>query len=185
MKKMHTKHFLILFGLPFLVLGCAGVAPVPGGGDTVNGSFYKSEDDLKTRVDSLKEGMTQAEVFAKLNRKKDDFIALGRDEIMAALYGGQQYAMSTFSRPDHNRQYIQSLSGYKFTFKNIKRKHGVSSPISMRTHENGYHYTTTLIFKDGVLYEKPILSGGIVNASSSKTLFDYLNLGSVVGRAGA
>ena len=45
----------------------------------------------------------------------------------------------------------------------------------MRTKEYGYGYVATFIFKDGVLYEEPVLSGGLIDTSATKTVFDHLS----------
>ena len=52
----------------------------------------------------------------------------------------------------------------------------------MKTHESGYNYVLTLVFQNGRLFDKPILSGGVVDGYSSKTVFDYLNPGNIFSR---
>lgn len=198
---------LKLCGIAVLALflaGCAGHFPVPGGSDTVNSSFYESEDDLKGRIQALNVGMPKAEVFAKLDRKEEHFILLSRNEITSTLYGGVQpqympqysYASYGYGNNYGNRYNyggnnygsggyqsgLQSFTGYKLIFKNVEREHGISSPIAMRTDEVGFSYVATFIFQNGRLYEKPILSGGVVDARSTKTIFDYLSPETVMGR---
>lgn len=127
--------------------------------------------------------MTKSQVFNSINRAEEDLIILSRDEIMFNLYGGQKLEFSqNHDNPLDEREFLKSLTGYKLIFKDIKRKHGLSSPISIRTNEVGFNYVAAFIFKDGILYEKPILSGGSVDASSSKTIFDYLNPSMVLNR---
>jgi len=175
--------FLITFSL--LLPACAGIVPVPGGSDTINKNFYESDADMRERVAGLQVGMSKEQVFDALGRTEDDLILLGRDEILSALYGGKVNGFALQGAGlSYDRSLLQSLEGYKLIYKNVKRKHGVSSPISMRTNEVGYSYVSTFIFKEGKLYEKPILSGGAVDSSSSKTVFDYLSPGTVLGRVG-
>jgi hypothetical protein len=78
---------------------------------------------------------------------------------------------------------LQSLYGYKFTFKVIEHTHGFSSPIRIRTNETGYSYIVYLIFRDNKLFERPVVSGGNVNNTSSGTLFDYLTPSTVMKHA--
>ncbi|MCI5060737.1 MAG: hypothetical protein MRY79_06675 [Alphaproteobacteria bacterium] len=177
---------------------CAGLAPVPGGSDTVNRSFYESENDLKTRIQDLKVGMTKEQVFARLNRQEEHFILLSRKEIMSALNGGTSqvahtpnyppsygyspYGYNYYARYNNPANNLQAFSGHKLIFKNVERAHGISSPIAMRTDESGFSYTATFIFYNNYLYEKPVLSGGAIDARSTKTIFDYLSPSNVIGR---
>ncbi len=179
------KPVLLVLSAIFLI-SCAGVAPLPGGADTVNNSFEGSEVDLKQRIHDLKEGMTRQDVFDYLERDEEHFILLRRDEILTALYGTADIPVSKtkIDGPLGDRDMLKTMEGYKLVFKSVKRKVGLSSPIAIRTNENGYSYCAILVFKDGVLYEKPILSGGIVDTSATKTVFDYLSVGSVMRKAG-
>lgn len=175
--------FILILPVAFLLNGCAGVLPVPGGGESINNSFYKTETDLKTRVQSIKQGMPKNAVFTKLSLHEDQFILLTREEIMSTLYGGQKLEFTqNQDAPLSERSFIQSLTGYKLLFKNVNRKHGLTSPIRIKTQENGFSYTAIFIFKDGILYEDPVLSGGEVDTTSSKTLFDYMNPSMIIGR---
>ena len=180
-----TFKTLFLISFSILLSACAGIVPMPGGSDTINKGFYESDVDMRERVASLEVGMPKSEVFEILGRTEDDFILLSRDEIVSTLYGGVQ---SNFAfreaEPLYDRELLKSLDGYKLVYKNVKRKHGVSSPIAMRTNEVGYSYVSSFIFKDDILYEKPVLSGGTVDASSSKTISDYLSPEKVMGHVG-
>ena len=182
---MKTFKSLLVISSLFMLSGCAGIMPLPGGKDTINHAFYKTDIDLKSRIASLEEGMPRDEVFAFLERHEDDFILLSREEIVTNLYGGQPIAgVQSVSSPIYSRETLQALTGYKLMFKKVKRKHGVSSPIAMRTNETGYSYTAIFIFKNDELYEKPVLSGGAVDTSSTKTLFDYISPRTIMSQAG-
>lgn len=176
-------HNILLLGAVIMLGGCAGIVALPGGKDTINHSFYENDKDLKSRIVNLEEGMSTEDVFVALDRNPEDFIILTRQEIVSTLYGGEQMAATQAAHSSYDRKALQSLDGYKLLFKKVKRKHGVSSPIAMRTNETGYSYTATFIFKDGILYEKPILAGGVVDTTSTKTLFDYLSPGTFMGQA--
>jgi len=129
--------------------GCADIAPVPGGTDSINISFYGTKEELLARLTGLVPGTPEKE--------EDD---TSREDVLHALYG------------------------YRLNYKNVKRRHGFSSPIRVRTDEKGFSYAVTLIFYEGWLFEKPIVTGGVINESSSATIFDFLNLGTVVDRTG-
>lgn len=172
-----------LICLSILLSGCAGVLPVPGGSDTINKSFYETDEIMKKRIAGLYVGMHRDQAFEYLKRTERDFLLLGRNEVLSALYGGAQATFKHgYDSPLANQGLLQSLTGYKLIFKNVKRKHGISSPIAMRTNETGFSYSTILIFQDNYLFEKPVVSGGAVDASSTKTVFDYLSPQSVIGR---
>ena len=162
--------------------GCAQYAPVPGGDDTENSTFYKSDEDLKKTVNSLQVGMTEEEVFKILGHDKDSIPKMSREEIVSSLYGGSNADFNgTLRDQELARSFLTSLNGYKLEYKIVKRKHGFSSPIRIRTTEKGYDFTLNVVFQHGALFEKPILSGGPVNKTSSKTLFDYLNPLAIIG----
>ena len=163
--------------------GCASFLPVPGGNETVNESFYETKDDLLEKLEQLTVGMPQQEVFKILEHDEGQFQRLTRQEITIALLGTSNVQFQdgidgqTF---EHN--FIQTLYGFRLEYQKLKRKHGFSSPIRIRTDKKGFDYSVMLIFREGVLFEKPILSGGMVNESSSKTFFDYINPNTVMNR---
>jgi hypothetical protein len=148
--------------LLFIVIGCAGLAPVPGGVDTVNSSFYSTRGDLLDRLSAVQQGMTKERVFFLLNRDEAEMTRLPHEEVALNLSGGRPMSLPP------------ALEGFRFSFKTVERRHGFSSPIRLTTDEKGYDYTVTLIFNDGRLLEEPMLTGGPVSRTSSKTLFDYV-----------
>lgn len=168
---------LLLAALAALSLsGCAGHLPVPGGDEKVNRDYYTCEDDFLGRVDKLQVGMSMEMVLSILGRKQSDLTKLSRQEIMAALYGGTDSGFNgSLADQERARAFLDTLYGYRLSYKNVDHEHGFSSPWRINTTETGYSYTLTLVFQSGHLFEKPALSGGIVNSSSSKTIFDYLN----------
>ena len=172
----NSVQILLLCVLSLSLSACSGVLPVPGGKNTVNDDFYHSNVELKQKLGDLTSGMTEQVVFAKLGREKDELQRLNRQDVINALYGGQNspYALGAAHNPYKDIN-IKSLKGYQLDYSIVKRKHGLKSPISIRTDERGFNYSATLIFKDGVLFEAPIVSGGLIDNSSSRTLFDYLN----------
>lgn len=166
----------------FCLSGCAG--QLPGGSDTVNKNYYTSADTLKLWTASLEPGMTKAEVFSRLGRVEADFRRLTREEIVSALFGGNSAGVPAgFMPPEQIRAFLSSLDGYELVYKNVKRRHGFTSLIRLRTDARGYSYTLRLIFKDGLLLEKPVLTGGKVDSYSTDTLFDYLSPGTVLDKA--
>ena len=177
--------FVMILASPLLLGACSGILPVPGGGETINRQFYESDKEMKRLVSEVKQGDSKKEVFTHLRRVENDFILLTRDEIMATLYGGQRLEfVQNLSNPLKERSFLQDLRGYRLVFKKVKRKHGIHTPISMRTKEGGYSYAVTFIFKNDALYEDPVLSGGMIDATSTKTVFDYLSPANALGRLG-
>ena len=180
---MQQLRLLVLVLVSAALAGCAGMLPVPGGDDQQNKALYKSENELKSRVAQLGPGMGKAMVFSILGREERDFIRLDRPAITTALYGGSGAGFSgTLEQQEQARQFLQSLEGYKLTYKFVDKDHGFTSPIRVRTEERGYNYTLTLIFQNGILFDQPSLSGGKVDESSSRTFFDYLSPGLLLDR---
>ena len=176
------KRWILALGcsLTLLTGACAGYAPVPGGDATTNKDFYKSDIDMKARLATLEKGMSKAEVFDRLGRHEEDFVTLGREGIIQALLGGSDASISSMlSGRETEYQFIQSLSGYRLDFRVVEREHGLDSPIGMRTDETGFSYSAVLVFRNDHLFEKPIVSGGVVANTSSKTIFDYISFSNI------
>ena len=161
--------------------GCADIAPVPGGTDSINISFYGTKEELLARLTGLVPGTPEKEVLSRLGRREGELTRLKRDEIITSLLGT---SIVTFEDDTSREDVLHALYGYRLNYKNVKRRHGFSSPIRVRTDEKGFSYAVTLIFYEGWLFEKPIVTGGVINESSSATIFDFLNLGTVVDRTG-
>ena len=175
-----AAFFTLYLGLALLT-ACVGT--LPGGSDSVNKNFYSSPDELKAIVPTLQPGMSKAEVFARLGRIETHFKRLSRDEIVGAIFGGRDSGVpASFRAPEGNNAFLESLSGYEMTYRAIKRKHGLSSPIRIQTDETGFDYTLRLVFRNDILFQHPLLSGGTVKSDDSKTIFDYLNPGTVLGQ---
>jgi hypothetical protein len=171
----------LVLALLFLLAGCAGVAPVPGGNETRNDTYYASEQDLKSRLDSMKPGMPRDKVFDILGRNKQDFVLLDRHDIRLAVLGGDNALLPETMATKYGPDVIRQLTGYRLYYKSVKRDIGFASPIRLRTDERGFDYALTLIFRRGVLFEDPLLSGGIVKQSHSRTLFDILTPALILG----
>lgn len=163
---------------------CAQFLPVPGGSDAVNMSLYGSDQHMKDRLGGLEPSMTREKVFQRLDVQEENLTRLTREEIIAALFGGREVSISgNFAEREHFRKLLQTLEGYRLDYKDVKKNHGFSSPIRIRTEEEGVQYSTLLLFQYGKLIEKPVLTGGAVSHTSSKTLFDWLTPGTVMNAA--
>ena len=179
------KKLIMILVFPLFLGACSSVMPVPGGGESINKEFYDSDEQLKDLLSQVKEGDHRDDVFSHLGRVESDFILLSRDEIMSNLYGGQRLEfVQNLSNPLDERRFLQDLKGYKLVYKKVKRKYGIHTPISTRTEKTGYSYVAILIFKNGALYEDPVLSGGAVDASATNSVFDYLSPRSALKQMG-
>ena len=163
--------FLMAVACIFSLTGCAQFLPVPGGDDTTNEKYYKGEDDLIAALKRLQVGMSKDRAFSILMRKEDDFKKMDRSDILHALYGGSDVEL----QQGINNHFLTSLSGYSFRFRVVESEHGFASPIRVRTREEGYDYTVSMIFQNDVLMEEPILSGGDINKTTSGTIFDFIS----------
>lgn len=184
----HTHPLVYWMSFSFFIVaatiflsGCAGT--LPGGGENTNKNFYTSEKELETWMEELQPGMSIPEVFARLGRTKNDFTHLTRSEVVSVLFGGRDSGIPAIFRTDEDIQkFLESLEGYKFEYKSIKKKHGFTSPIRIQTDASGFNYTVNLVFRNGLLYQKPMLTGGKVAISTNRTLFDYLTPGLILGK---
>ncbi len=174
---------LFIAAVAVALAGCAGRAPVPGGSESTNIGYYKTQGDFMSRLEMLEPGMGESEVLGLLGRSRADMRELSRGEVLAALYGSNTVqVMNSAQARDETDAYLRTLYGYRLEFKSTSRDIGFVNPIRVRTDEQGFAYAVNLIFRNGVLMEKPDLAGGVVHNSRSNTLFDYLTLGTVVNR---
>lgn len=180
------KHALItVISLLFataVIASCTG-APAPGGTDTVNGKYFDSAADMKKKLELVQPGMAEEDVFKTLGCKREQLEKLDRNGIRRALFGGDTALPGTPEQQLEITQFLQESYGYKLDYKDVKRKHAFTSPIRIRTDENGFQYTITMVFHHGRLIEAPVLSGGVVNDQSSETIFDFLNPGTAIDLA--
>jgi hypothetical protein len=176
------KHTLLAVALSFLCVACAGA--LPGGSDSINQNFYQNGDQLKEFADTLQPGMPRDEVFARLGRVEKDFKRLHRNEIISVLFGGRENGVPVSFNPDGDiKSFLESLDGYNLSFKQVKRRHGFTSPIRIQTDEEGFGYQLDLIFRNGLLLEKPFVTGGRITGADTNTIFDYLNPGTLLNSA--
>lgn len=177
-----------LFGLMLASILClwltACAGTLPGGTETVNEKFFADHTLFEQWVNSLQPGMSKGEVFARLGRLERDFTRLDRSQVIGVIFGGEDAGVpAQFQTQEDILHYLESLEGYRLHFRRVKRKHGIASPIRLQTNENGFDYQLSLVFKNGVLYQKPFMAGGVVNDIETQTIFDYLNPGSLLDRA--
>lgn len=180
--KIRIIRFGLMAMLALSLQACAGSAPVPGGTEAVNQPYFNSGNDLKTRVEKLTPGMSEEEALKALGIKKAQMTLLDRIGIRKALFGGENAPLP--GTPEEQMEIytiIQESVGYKLDYKDTYRKHGLSSPIRLQTDEKGVSYSVTMVFHDGALLEKPVLSGGPINGTDSTTIFDFLNPGTAIG----
>jgi len=183
-KEKMTGRFRFIFFLMFLTVTCFGLSAcagtAPGGTETVNRTNFSSPQDMKEKLDLLVPGMPEQQVYDTLGCKKEQLVQLDRNGIRRALFGGDTDLPGTPEQQMEIHTFLQQSYGYKLEYKDVKRKHGFSSPIRIQTDEKGYAYTITMVFHSGKLLEKPVLAGGPLNDTKSQTLFDFLNPGTAL-----
>lgn len=179
----HAQITVISMLLAAIAMTACTGAPAPGGTDTVNGKYFDSAGDMKKKLELVRPGMTEEEVFTTLGCKREQLEKLDRNGIRRALFGGDTALPGTPEQQLEITQFLQESYGYKLDYKDVKRKHAFTSPIRIRTDENGFKYTVTMVFHHGRLIEAPVLSGGVVNEQNSETIFDFLNPGTALDLA--
>ena len=162
---------------------CADKMPVPGGSSEVNRKCFGSIAEMQARLLEMHIGQAEGEILTKLCANRESLRRLERGEIRTALLGGPSVLFAQ-DNGETDAEVIQNLYGYSMTYKQVKSVHGFTSPIRIRTDEKGFHYTITLIFRNGMLFEKPLLTGGMVNDRKSSTLFDFLTPGTFISAVG-
>jgi len=178
----YLKNLLSLLVVTASLSACADKMPVPGGTGALNQTCFNSIADMQARILSMPVGMPEGQVFNRLCIKRETLTRLNRQEIRTALLGGPDVLFSS-ADGETDSQIIESLYGYKLPYKSVKSVHGFTSPVRIRTDETGYDYTVTLIFREGKLFSRPILTGGVVDNVTSGTLFDFITPGTVLNYA--
>lgn len=128
--------------------------------EQANTNFFGSVDVLEQRVDTLQIGMTKDQVFNALGMSEHDMSTLDRQGIKIALYGSADQIIQ--GSEAEVRAFFGDMEGYSFTYADIHKDRSFSG-LKIKTVGTGYDIDVTLIFKDGELYENPIISGGRVN----------------------
>lgn len=171
---------LVLF-LSVMLGACTGIMTVPGADDQMNSKGDQSQQELINRIGGLQIGMSKDLVLNILHKNENDLVLLSRPEVITTLYGGNNSGFDgTYEQQEKVRAFLQTLCGYKLQYINTEKEHGFSSPFRMKTHESGYNYTLTMVFQNNLLFDKPVLSGGLVDETTSKTIFDYFNPGNLI-----
>ena len=179
---MRLLNLVLLIVCTISLSACADKLMVPGGDRQVNEHIFENKQDLMNRVGATQAGMSQPLVFSNFNVEEKDLIKISREEIMQSLFGDNRVPMSEIGTdsPVILRNFLRELYGYKLRYQNLERKHGIKDVIRYRTKEEGFDYEVTFIFHDGVLFEKPILTGGAVKNASSITIFDGIRYGTFI-----
>ena len=160
--------------------GCTGALSLPGGDDTNNSASYTSPDDLLSRLNAMQPGLAAQDVFVRLGHAPSELNRLQKPEILQALYGSTNVSFDAARIGDDSQsRFLASLYGYSLNFKTVKKEMGFNGPFRIETDENGFDYTAIFVFQNGKLYAAPIVTGGVVRKSTSKTLFEFLNPGMV------
>jgi hypothetical protein len=176
------RQLFWLLAVTLAMSACADRLMVPGGDRQVNEHIYENKQDFLNRVGRLEKWMTEKEVFGHLNVEQKDVIRMDREEILTALYGDHQISMQDFEgvNPAAARQFLQQLYGYKLRYQDLEREHGFKHVIRYRTKEEGFDYEVIVVFHNGRLFEKPMVTGGAVKNSSSVTIFDGVRFGTFI-----
>jgi len=182
LRALSSRSYFMLFLIMASagLVSCADHMPVPGGSDDINKSCFTSVADMQARVLAMNPGELESQVFADLCAKRESMIRLERRDIRTALLGGPDVLFATTPGGETDSQIIQGLYGYNLIYKQLKTVHGFVNPIRIRTDQTGFNYTITLIFREGKLYVKPILTGGPVKDVTSGTLFDFITPGTLL-----
>ncbi len=177
-KRMKKLSLILVAALSVQMLcACADKYGVPGGDDKVNEHIFKDKQGLMDAIGPLQPGMSREHTFSVLNVEEKDLVKLNREEIITALFGDNRVSLDDMGAHDAEQMkwFLRSLTGYRLDYADVEREHGFKNPIRLKTIEEGFRYGIVLVYQNNVLLEKPILTGGAVKRSSSRTIFDYLS----------
>ena len=146
-KPSRTHRFLRAIALCF-ILGTL-TACVPGGEQNVNTELFKNKEEMQTKTEGLKTGMSKKAVFEKLGVPSNRFEKLGTKDMQMYLYGNAQ-VQGTPEQLESFRKKIASYEAYSLPYREIRSSNSIGFG-KMRVEKTGCDLKLMLLFESGRL----------------------------------
>lgn len=167
------------------ITACAGY-PIPSGSTDINARVFKNPTDFEARVNSAEVGMTQAEVFKKLDislEKTPNLEQISDQAIYNIIFAGAQIRgtpaeVDVFREEIRKRQY----SGWSLPYEKTEGIGYLENWHYITKKESGFRLRVIIIFDDGRLYKKARVYGIRVIDSTGSESFVWKFVESVPGK---
>lgn len=160
MKKINPSSLISAFVLSSALLTTSACTMIDSR-ETTNSGAFNGSGDLEARLDTIEVGMSKDDVFNALGLPEQNMQRLNRSEIKAALYGSPDQELE--GTEEQVRQFFSDIDGYSFRYRDIDKDRSLTASFKVKTESEGTDIRVSLIFKQDKLYDKPDLSGGMVN----------------------
>lgn len=159
-----TKNIATAFALASAITVTGGCAVMDSQVQS-NADFFSGEEEIRSRISQLEVGMDKQEVFETLGVKAENLHSLDRKGIKIALYGSENQKID--GSEEEVRKFLSDMEGYKLDYKSIDRDRSLSFSFRIKTESTGYDMSIYMVFKNGKLFDKPNVKGGLVNENES------------------
>lgn len=165
-----------IFGLCFGILLIAACFMLGGcmktGEQDVNTELFDSQEDMMSRAEQLKPGMTKKAVFEKLGIDPDRCEIMSTAGVQMSLYGNSQVQGSPDQLEAFSRK-IAKMEGYALPYREIKSNSSLGFG-KMKVEKTGYDLRLVMIFNRGKLVKSAIEGTHDVKHSEDQYLWDTL-----------
>jgi hypothetical protein len=160
MNKINPKSVISAFILSSALL-TTGACTVIDSRETTNSGAFNGSGDLETRLNTIQVGMSKDEVFSAIGLPEQRMQRLNRAEIKVALYGSPDQELE--GTEEQVRQFFSDIEGYSFRYRDIDKDRSLTASFKVKTESEGTDMRVSLVFKSGKLYDRPDITGGVVN----------------------
>lgn len=169
-----TKRNIVglFFGL-LLLAACLSLGGcMQSGEQDVNTELFESQEDMITRAQQLKPGMSKKAVFDKLNLDPDRCEIMSTAGIQMNVYGNAQVQGSPAQLEAFSKK-IARMEGYALPYREIKSNSSLGFG-KMKVEKTGYDLRLVLIFDRGKLVKSAVEGTHEVKHSEDEYLWDTL-----------
>lgn len=164
--------------------GCASTGGLPGGGDSTNKDFFKSDRDMMERLNTVtvaaksNPALPMSKVLTLLGRQRLELNTMNRTAIRGSLEGTGTSPVP-LANSTLTEEKLACKEGLSFVFSDTNSRYAVNDPVRWQQNTKGFSYKVDMIFNkcgntDPTL-ENVIIDGGPINTLRKKTLFDLFS----------
>jgi len=161
------KKMKIIFSIVLVVFltSC-----MPMGNNTINKDLFKGKEDIKLKVNELKMGMSEKEVFNALKIAKEKFTYMSTYEVQGNIYGnsiarGDLYELEQFKKK------MMSYKGYYLPYREIKSD-GSLGFGTVNVNKHGYDLKLVIVFEKNKLILASVNGAQNVNINENHSMLN-------------
>lgn len=163
---------LAMLGFGLLIITCLALGGCQTGEQDVNTELFQSQEEMVTKAEQLKPGMSKKTVFEKLGIDPDRCEKLSTAGVQMSLYGNSQ-VQGTPAQLDAFSKKIARMDGYSLPYREIKSSSSLGFG-KMKIEKTGYDLRLVMIFDRGKLVKSAVEGTHAVKHSEDQSLWDTL-----------